>query len=65
MALMDQDVKAREENSKEPFITNFNKPFVCMFPPSLLERSITHKFIKFSNFIEKMYEISSKFVARN
>jgi hypothetical protein len=53
MALMDQEVKERKENSKEPLVTNFNKPFVCMFPTSFLDRSVIPKFIKFSNFIEQ------------
>jgi len=53
MALMDQEVKERKENSKEPLVTNFNKPFVCMFPASFLDGSVIPKFIKFSNFIEQ------------
>ena len=51
MALIDQEDKAKNENSKESVITNFSKPFVCMFLMSLLQRYIIPTSIKYSNFI--------------
>jgi len=53
MALIDQEDKGKKENSKQCYITNFNKPFVFMFLTTLLQRYIIPTCIKFSNFIEQ------------
>jgi len=53
MALIARENKRKKENSKESFNTNFNKPFVCMFLTTLLQRYIIPTCIKFSNFIEQ------------
>jgi hypothetical protein len=58
MALIYQEDKGKKENSKESYITKFNKPFVCMFVTSLLQPYIICMSIKLCNFIiQNLYNI--------